>query len=122
VAIGYCSGENAYSAVKWTGSTLEELGAPPEQLLDQPRFQFDGVSRNATAAAGFAESTTGRQPVIWDSVHGMRWLRLVLQDAGIDTSEWDDMDAAAISDDGRIVAGAVFSSDQKSQAFVARLP
>ena len=52
----------------------------------------------------------------------MRWLRIVLQDAGIDTSEWDDMDAAAISDDGRIVAGAVFGSDQKAQAFVARLP
>jgi probable HAF family extracellular repeat protein len=122
VAIGYCSGENAASAVRWTGSTLEDLGAPPEQLLDQPWFQFDGVSRNATAAAGYAESTAGRQPMIWDSIHGMRWLRIVLQNAGIDTSEWEGMDAAAISDDGRIVAGAVFGSDQKAKAFVARLP
>jgi probable HAF family extracellular repeat protein len=122
VAIGYCSGENAHSVVRWTGSTLEDLGAPPERLLDQPWFQFDGVSRNATAAAGFAESTAGREPMLWDSIHGMRWLRIVLEDAGIDTSEWDDMDAAAISDDGRIVAGAVLGGDQKWQAFVARLP
>ena len=40
-------------------------------------------------------------------------------------AEIGDLRAAgcvAISDDGRIVAGAVFGSDQKSQAFIARLP
>jgi uncharacterized membrane protein len=123
VAIGWCitSGASAH-ALRWTGSTLEYLGAPQQQPLDDSGIYLWATNATATAAVGYATYQTEYVPLIWDSTDGMRWLSVEFQEAGIDLSRWKSIEVADISDDARVIVGTVTDEADGKQAFVARLP
>ena len=60
--------------------------------------------------------------MIWDSVHGMRSLKMVLEnDFGLDLSGWDLTGAADISDDGLTIVGSGINSG-RYEAWIAVIP
>jgi uncharacterized membrane protein len=113
--------------VLWTNGTLSDIEPPDEEFLQKPAFRLDAFSPNVDAATGVAiDSVTGGElPVIWTDKLGMRWMIPVLEEQGVDLSpyRWHaDGRPQGISNDGKIVVGTVYDTDDRYHSFIARLP
>ena len=102
---------------------------PPAWLaLGELAGGIDGSIATATNADGSilvgsaSTESGGYQAMIWDSVHGMRNLKMVLEnDFGLDLSGWDLTGAADISDDGLTIVGSGINSG-RYEAWIAVIP
>ncbi len=65
------------------------------------------ASADGSVLAGYCDSASGggRVAFIWDQAHGMRDLRAILTNLGLDLSAWVLEDVAGISADGRTIVG-----------------
>jgi hypothetical protein len=80
-----------------------------------------GVSQDGSVVVGLGTDDGGESAFVWTHHLGLRKLRDVLSDYGIETgvrlhSAWD------ISSDGRTIVGTAIRSDGQFQAFIAVLP
>ncbi len=127
--LGICSNAEGEPNVDvlWTNGVIEDLQLPKEQLLRSPEFDLDSISSNVNAATGNAkDSVTGDElPVVWTNDLGMRWMIPVLEDQGVDLSSYQWYGAGkprGISNDGKVVVGTVYDSNNRYHSFIARLP
>jgi len=117
--VGSSVGINGQEAVIWTeNGDVVGLGFLPSGTYSEAY----AVSGDGSVVIGKAD---GVHPLnqqinkdtafIWDRVNGMRKLRDVLSQQGVDMSDWFLTDAKAISDDGKTVSGnGVFQSSFES--------
>jgi uncharacterized membrane protein len=113
--------------VLWSNGVIEDLQLPKEQLLQSPEFDLDSISSNGNAATGNAKDsvTSDELPVVWTIDLGMRWMIPVLEDQGVDLSSyrwWGAGKPRGISNDGKVVVGTVYDTDDRYHSFIARLP
>ncbi|USN99183.1 MAG: PEP-CTERM sorting domain-containing protein [Phycisphaeraceae bacterium] len=96
-------GTNESEAFRWTADEgIVRLGFLPD------RYSRDS---QATAVSGNGSVVVGQSPgdggpaMVWDEINGMRGLRALLVDAGLDMTGWAIVDPIAISWDGRTIVG-----------------
>jgi probable HAF family extracellular repeat protein len=99
---------NANEAFRWTESGgMVGLG-------DLPGFAFysvaNAVSADGSIVVGVSQDDptrydTNDHAFIWDELNGIRNLKDVLTDKGLDLSEWELMSATGVSADGRTIVG-----------------
>jgi uncharacterized membrane protein len=127
--LGICSGTVGEPNVDvlWTNGVIEDLQLPKEQLLQSPEFDLDSISSNGIAATGNGKDsvTSDELPVVWTIDLGMRWMIPVLEAQGVDLSSYQWYGAGkprGISNDGKVVVGTVYDTDDRYHSFLARLP
>jgi probable HAF family extracellular repeat protein len=124
---GYClMPDNVYRGVRWVGDVIEELGMPPERLLENAGFWASAMTNDGAVIIGQAKTQprTSELPIIWDAEHGARWLVPLLEECGFDSTAywWGEPSwPNDISNDGKVIVGSVWS-DEGLRAFIARLP
>jgi hypothetical protein len=113
--------------VRWTRGTLTDIEPPKEQLLQSPlNISLYRFSPGGDAATGIAMDSTGNElPIIWTKQLGMRWMVPILEAQGVNLSSyrWHALGRpGGISEDGKVIAGAVHDEDNVVRGFIARLP
>jgi len=105
-----------FYACRWTKENgLEDLGNLPGKNIMHPT----GVSDNGSfiVGGGWTDGTNG-QAFIWDSIHGIRNLKTVLQtEYGLNLTGWTLEVANAITPDGKIIVGTGINPSGKKEAF-----
>jgi len=99
-------------AVRWTlGGDAIDLGT------------LSGASRALAVSAdgSIVVGTSGSQAFIWDSENGIRSLATVLDDAGVNLSNWVLQSATGVSANGKTIAG-YGTHGGTTEAFVAVMP
>jgi uncharacterized membrane protein len=108
IIVGRSSSANGYEGFRWTeAGGMEPLGdLPGGSFTSTPLDVTDdgstiiGYSHTGISGGG------GEEAFVWDTVHGMRNLKQVLQTQyGLDLSAWTLSRANAMSADGRVIVG-----------------
>ena len=86
-----------------------------------------GISADGSIVVGYsATGGTTNQPTnsafIWDAQHGMRDLKLVLTEMGLDLTGWSLLGAGGISPDGRTIVGGGVNPQGFNEAFLVMIP
>jgi uncharacterized membrane protein len=94
-------------------------------LGDLPGGEFHSraidVSSDGRVIIGFGHSAKGKESFVWDAdSNAMRSLFDALVADGLDLSEWSELKANAISDDGSTIVGSG-THNGKREAFAARI-
>jgi probable HAF family extracellular repeat protein len=79
------------------------------------------TSGDGSVVVGASYGPSG-EAFIWDQAHGMRSLKDVLTNLGLDLSGWTLSEARAISDDGLTIAGIGYLQGGAGQGWVAHIP
>jgi uncharacterized membrane protein len=88
----------------------------------EARSEARGVSADGSVIVGRAFSDAGSEAVIWTESGGLQRLSDVLTTGGIDLTGWTLIEAFAVSADGRTIAGVAGNSENRQEAFIARIP
>jgi uncharacterized membrane protein len=113
----YSSELTAGGAFRWTEeSGLVTLGG------STGRSRALDVSADGSIVVGWEWAGADPSAFVWDSAHGMRALRDVLSEIGMDLSGWALWEATAISPDGRHIVGNGRSPADRLEAWVVHLP
>ncbi|HRX84159.1 MAG TPA: PEP-CTERM sorting domain-containing protein [Phycisphaerae bacterium] len=120
VGLSYSTSTQTGDAFRWTAQEgMMGLGHLPGG--DEARAL--GVSANGAIVVGGERVGLYTTAFMWDAEHGMRTLRDVLvDDYGLDLTEWRLLWAAAISDDGRTIVGQGVNPQGYSEGWVATIP
>jgi probable HAF family extracellular repeat protein len=126
VIVGTSSSVNGtMEAFRWTPSGMIGLGDLPGGPFQSQAWAVsdDGqiVVGQATTEGGLfgaGQSTA----FIWDQAHGIRDLKQVLTDAGLDLTGWLLTSARAISADGATITGIGTNPDGNGEGWIAHLP
>jgi probable HAF family extracellular repeat protein len=97
------------------------LGDPPTGNRMSIAF---AVSADGQYVVGISRSGSGNErfhAFIWDETHGMRFLKNVLLDQGVDISKWYLQSATDISADGRYIIGTGLAPNGNQQNWVVSL-
>lgn len=119
-----------YRVFRWTRESgkMTELGALPGHF----HAKAADVSMFGEYVVGWSSpdlSGTERRPFIWDETNGMRDVVELLENAGVDLSDWKDgsgrtwMEATGVSADGKTIVGfgRRFTDDVR-RGWIAELP
>jgi hypothetical protein len=80
------------------------------------------ASYNGSVVVGRGNSGSGDEAFIWDQTNGMRSLTaLLVNDFGLDLTDWTLTEAIGISDDGLTIVGWGNDPNGNSQAWMAVL-
>ena len=81
------------------------------------------VSIDGSIVVGKSASASGGEAFIWDAENGMRSLRDVLvNDCGLDLTDWILRDAMGISDDGLTIFGNGINPNGDKEGWIATIP
>jgi hypothetical protein len=84
---------------------------------------FYATNPDGSVAVGYSEGDIYPRAIMWDSVHGVRFVADVLTAAGIDLTGWSLESAEEVSDDGKVIGGlGVNSVTNQREGWVARVP
>lgn len=110
----------ATEAFRWTAADgMIGLGFLPG---DDGSSAYD-ASADGSVIVGASSNLSDTEPFLWDSLHGIRELRLVLtSDLGLDLAGWDLREARGVSDDGQTIVGWGVNPDGRSEAWIAHIP
>jgi probable HAF family extracellular repeat protein len=119
VVVGYgVNSAGREEAFRWTAAGgMVALGGLPGAPFVVSRAL--AVSGDGSVVVGRSLSASGLQAFVWTSAGGMRSLRDILVDQGVDVTGWTLTEAAAISGDGRVVAGYGTNPQGQTEAFRA---
>lgn len=120
VVVGFAiSGETSVEAFRRVDSMMSALGDLPGGSIDSQAF---GVSDDGAVVVGYGRvGAIAFEAFVWDNLHGMRSLKDVLVDEyGLDLSEWSLERANAISGDGKTIVGSG-NGPSGPEGWVARL-
>jgi probable HAF family extracellular repeat protein len=87
--------------------------------------QADGVSADGTKVVGYSSSAFGPEAFMWDAQNGMRSIKdILMNEYGLDITEWSLYQANGISSDGNIIVGRGTNPEGYMEAWIAdlRLP
>jgi uncharacterized membrane protein len=115
------SGAERFEAFRWT----EDDGLVGLGDLDGGEFESWalGVSDDGLTVVGFGTTAQGQEAMIWTQAAGMRRLaERIAEDPNADIAKWTLTYAAAISADGRTIAGHGRDPSGNVQAWVWRAP
>ena len=107
-------------AFRWTVETgMVGLGDLPGGNFFSRAF---AVSGDGSIVIGLSESELGQEAFIWDNINGMRSLTDVLtNEFSLDLSDWTNLVARDISDDGLSITGFGVNPDGRTEAWVVSL-
>jgi probable HAF family extracellular repeat protein len=109
-----------YEPMRWTeAGGMVGLGDLPGGATNGYAL---GVSADGNLVVGFSETGLGPEAFVWDTAGGMRNLRVVLAQNGIDMTGWTLRIAYDVSADGTRIAGWGVNPSGEEQAWVAVLP
>ena len=80
------------------------------------------TSADGSTVVGNSSSSSGWEPFVWDETNGMRALRQMLIDQGIDMTGWDLTEANGISGDGLTIVGYGTNPSGYTEAWIATIP
>ena len=104
VIVGHGTTNEGPRAFRWTAiSGMMELGDLPERTLGSAAL---ATSADGAHVVGWTRVGSGSlEAFIWDSTNGMRAIKTILSDAGIDLPGWNLYEAYGVSDDGLTIVG-----------------
>ena len=106
--------------MRWSESTgMVGLGDLPGGANAGQGF---AVSGDGSLIVGYSETALGQEAFVWDAANGMRNLRSVLAQNGIDMTGWTLKIAYDVSADGTRIAGWGVNPSGDEQAWFAVLP
>jgi len=110
---------DSVEAFRWEDDSMLALGD-----LAGGSFMSEALATNNTGnmIVGVSSSSAGDEAFIWDATNGMRSLKAVLEDAGIDLSNWDLTRATGISGGGLRIVGWGVNPSGNDEGWVAILP
>jgi probable HAF family extracellular repeat protein len=127
VVVGWSRSGDGYEAFRWTAENgMVGLGDLPGGVFSS---QAEVVSTDGSVIVGTAhvdpgsdvDQWQGESAFIWDSDNGMRSLRDVLINEGIDLTGWRLIEATGMSADGRTITGAGINPSHHREAWIAHL-
>ncbi len=80
------------------------------------------VSADGSVIVGVSTTDSDERAFIWDQIHGMRDLNVVLSNLGVDLTGWTLEEARSISSDGLTIVGNGINPDGNEEAFIAVIP
>jgi len=105
------------AALSFTG-----LGDLPEGIFSGSFNSYArGVSSDGSVVVGHGSTALGIEAFIWDATNGMRNLRTVLVDAGLNLTGWTLQEAKGVSADGLTIVGYGTNPKGDTEAWVADL-
>jgi uncharacterized membrane protein len=113
------NGRRTNRPYRWT----EETG-----LVDLGFFPDGTWTGTARAVSGDGSVIVGRggpraEVFIWDEQHGLREIRSVMEELGIDLSDWSLLsNCYGISDDGKTFVGYGYHNGYGNEGWVAHIP
>jgi uncharacterized membrane protein len=118
--VGEGRSANGIEAFRWAAASgLQALGDLPGGSFESIAFD---VSADGLRAVGYGTSERGSEAVVWEGTSAPRSLRELLLAAGVKEVEgWTLVSAAALSDDGRVIAGHGTDPSGATQAWRAEL-
>ena len=121
VVVGQSSTDSGSSeAFRWTESGgMVGLGEVPGGNFNS---YADAVSADGSVVVGGVNSLSGNKAFVWDEENGMRTVKQMLIDQGIDMTGWDLEVATGISDDGLTIVGAGYNPSGFQEAWIATIP
>ena len=116
VVVGTSSSGSTYPAFRWTQSTgMVNIGHLSGMNTTHP---FDVSTNGLTIVGGSFSSPANGEAFIWDTGHGMRALKSVLQtEYGLDLTGWSLKAASGISPDGNVIVGWGTNPSGQQEAF-----
>jgi uncharacterized membrane protein len=117
-------GTSLYGSVafRWARSTgMTSLGILPG-IVSEPNSQAQSVSRDGSVIVGYSYDESGQTAMVWDAVHGMRSVKTILQDSGLDLTGWTLWEANGISDDGSVIVGIGINPGGSVEGWIAVIP
>ena len=102
-------------AARWIGN------AAPTFLAGAP-LGLPSVARDVTADGGMIVGDRHGHAFVWTPAGGMRDLRRLLEELGLDLTGWTLGPAFAVSDDGSVVAGTGKRPDGASANWIVQAP
>ncbi len=119
VVVGYAGSASGIEAFRWTqGGGMVGLGDLPGGTFNSRAY---GVSGDGSVVVGRAHSTSGQEAFIWDANNGIRKLKNVLTNAGLDLTGWTLTVARAVSNGGATIVGYGTNPDGDHEGWVAYL-
>jgi len=111
---------NYRRAARWNNGVVSVIGPELSSGGEGYDSVFNGVTADAALAVGSSRLGGVYQAISHDSFNGVRNLRQVLVDGGIDMTGWTLTAATAISADGSVVVGYGTNPDGKQEAWVIK--
>ena len=109
-----------YQAFRWmAGTGMVGLGHLPGGYFDTDAL---GVSADGSVVVGTSYTASGRKAFIWDTCSGVRSLRNVLVNLGLDLTSWTLTSAEGVSADGATIVGFASNPDGNQEAWIATIP
>jgi probable HAF family extracellular repeat protein len=121
VAVGTGAFPGGQQAIRWTAATgMVGLGDVPGGTA----ISFaTGVSADGSRVVGAAGTGANEQEAfLWTPATGMRCIRDVLEEQGVDVSDWQIYFASDISADGKTIVGSAWLSGQGEVGWILTLP
>jgi probable HAF family extracellular repeat protein len=121
VVVGAGNFAGGYQAIRWSAATgMVGLGDVPG---GRGASFATGVSADGSKVVGSAGTAPNEQEAfLWTSETGMRCLRDVLAEQGVDLTGWQIYFASDISADGKTIVGGAWLSGQGNVGFILTLP
>jgi probable HAF family extracellular repeat protein len=119
VVVGF-TGYGFFEAFHWTPSGgMVGLGDLPGGEYSSTAWD---VSSDGSLIVGFSSTNNGFEAFVWDAANGMRNLKSVFLDEGLDLTGWRLTQAKAVSADGRTFAGDGINPQGNQEAWIASIP
>ncbi len=80
------------------------------------------VSADGSVVVGYSQSDSGIEAFIWDQANGMRNLKGLLEDYGLNLTGWELSFPYEISDDGLTIVGGGYNPSGDSEIWIASIP
>ena len=121
VAAGFTGTSNGGAIVRWTANSgVVELPQLGDLTSSNNNYGYD-ITADGSVITGY-HSQASQRAVIWDEVHGMRFLKDDLEQRyGLDLTGWR-LRWAYISDDGLTLTGAGINPAGGDEGWVAVVP
>lgn len=120
VVVGRNEFDSGHEAFRWTAAGgLQGLGDLPG---GEDRSVALAVSADGSTVVGYGQSAeVDTEAFIWTEADGMRSLKAVLEEAGLDLTGWTLIYASAVSADGTVIVGAGSNPQGLSEGWRASL-
>lgn len=112
-------GVGEWEAFRWEDGVMVGLGDLAGGTF---KSHAKAVSADGSVIAGESETDEGEVAFIWDAAHGMRDLRTVLEDSGLDMTGWTLRFVTDMSADGSVIVGTGINPNGDFEAFRAVVP
>ncbi len=122
IVVGFAGTPSGVEAFRWAPNPDPNMRMVGLGILPGGRssIAYD-VSADGFVVVGTSEAYSGNEAFIWDQVNGMRSLRDVLTNAGINLTGWRLYEARGVSADGSVIVGLGYNPNGDNEAWLAEL-